>query len=318
VTNKDAAAVTELEVLDGSKILGEVENLTPGLSGSFSLDMKAGEYTLYCPNGKTAERGRLIVNQNLSAASATVANPKADAAVSAYRTYLEQQAEQLVTATTAFVNAVKAGDIEKAKELYGPARMPYERIEPVAESFGNLDPAIDAREGDVPDNEWTGFHRIEKTLWVDNSLDGMAPVADQLLTDVTTLSNNVKLVAIEPAQIANGAVELLNEVSASKITGEEERYSHIDLLDFQANVDGSKEAFEAVKPILSDQDADLAEQIATRFDDVDNALEPYRDGAGFVSYSQLTDDDTRKLSQSIDALAEPLSHVAEQVVVAGK
>jgi iron uptake system component EfeO len=317
VTNQDAAAVTEFEVLDGSKILGEVENLTPGLSGSFSLNIKAGEYTTACPNGKTAAKGKLTVTDNASTAG-NDANPTAAAAVATYRTYLEQQTEQLVTATTAFVNAIKAGNIDEAKQLYAQTRAPYERVEPVAESFGDLDPAIDAREGDVPDNEWSGFHRIEKALWQDNSLDGMAPVADQLLADVTTLANNVKLVAIDPAQIANGAVELLNEVSASKITGEEERYSHIDLLDFQANVDGSRAAFEAVEPILSEQDADLANEITTRFDDVNKALDPYRDGDGFVSYSQLTDNDTRKLSQSIDALAEPLSQVAEQIVVAGQ
>jgi iron uptake system EfeUOB component EfeO/EfeM len=279
--------------------------------------MKPGEYTLSCPNGKTAAKGKLTVSDN-AATTGSATNPKADAAVSTYRTYLEAQTEQLVTATTAFVSAVKAGNIDQAKQLYAPARAPYERVEPVAESFGNLDPAIDAREGDVPDNDWTGFHRIEKALWVDNSLDGMAPVADKLLADVTTLRDQVKTVEIDPAQIANGSVELLNEVSASKITGEEERYSHTDLLDFQANVDGSKAAFEAVKPILSDKDTELANQIATRFDDVNTALDPYRDGAGFVSYSQLTDDDTRKLSQAIDALAEPLSQVAEQVVVAGK
>ncbi|HEX3721551.1 MAG TPA: iron uptake system protein EfeO [Nitrolancea sp.] len=318
VTNQDAAAVTELEVLDGTKNLGEVENLTPGLSGSFSLNMKSGDFTLSCPNGKTAATGKLTVSANTAAATGAETNPKAEAAVSTYRTYLEQQTELLLTTTTAFVNAVKAGTIDQAKQLYAPARAPYERVEPVAESFGNLDPAIDAREGDVPANEWTGFHRIEKALWQDNSLDGMTPVADKLLTDVTTLHDKVQTVDIDPAQIANGSVELLNEVSASKITGEEERYSHIDLLDFQANVDGSKAAFDAVKPILSDQDADLANQISTRFADVNTALDPYRQGDDFVSYTTLTDDDTRQLSQSIDALAEPLSRVAEQVVLAGQ
>jgi len=318
VTNQDAAAVTEFEVLDGSKILGEVENITPGLSGSFSLNIKAGEYTLACPNGTSAAKGKLTVTSGGAAATEPDSNPVADTAVDTYRTYLEEQTDELITATTAFVNAVKAGNIEQAKQLYAPARAPYERVEPVAESFGDLDPEIDAREGDVPAEEWTGFHRIEKALWQDNSLDGMAPIADKLLTDVKDLHEKVESVEIDPSQIANGSVELLNEISHSKITGEEERYSHTDLDDFQANVDGSKAAFEAVKPILSEQDADLAAQIATRFDDVNTALDPYRDGDSFVSYSQLTDDDTRKLSQSIDALAEPLSQVAEQVVVAGQ
>ena len=44
--------------------------------------------------------------------------------------------------------------------------MPYERVEPVAESFGDLDPRIDARANDVPKSKWTGFHPIERRLWV--------------------------------------------------------------------------------------------------------------------------------------------------------
>src|SRR5262249_36858605 len=149
---------------------------------------------------------------------------------------------------------------------------PYERIEPIAESFGDLDPALDAREGDVPASEWTGFHRIEQQLWVQNNLDGMASVGDKLSADVAKLQAQIPDIKLEPATIANGAVELLNEVSASKITGEEDRYSHTDLSDFAANVAGAKAAYEAVKPLLAEKDTALAETITQRFADVETAL----------------------------------------------
>ncbi len=55
---------------------------------------------------------------------------------------------QLVTDTKAFTDAIKAGDIEKAKALYAPTRQHYERIEPIAELFSDLDGSIDAREDD--------------------------------------------------------------------------------------------------------------------------------------------------------------------------
>ena len=79
---------------------------------------------------------------------------------------------------------------------------------------------------------------------------GMAPVADALLVSVKRLRSLVGTVKLEPSQIANGAVELLNEVAGSKITGEEDRYSHTDLWDFEANVEGAQEAFTSVKPIV--------------------------------------------------------------------
>jgi iron uptake system EfeUOB component EfeO/EfeM len=196
------------------------------------------------------------------------------------------------------------------------ARVPYERIEPVAESFGQLDPAIDARAGDVPAAQWTGFHPIERTLWVRGTTDGTAALAKKLVADVLDLEHKVKTVELEPAQVANGSVELLGEVSKSKITGEEERYSHIDLVDFEANVEGAKAAFDSVSDLVEAKQPALAKEIDERFADVDAALEPYRKGDSFVSYTTRTKADTRKLSRSIDALAEPLSQVG--AIVAGQ
>jgi iron uptake system component EfeO len=240
-------------------------------------------------------------------------NPQVAAVVADYRSYLQRNADELVATTEPFVAAVVAGDLAAAKARYAAPRIPYERIEPVADSFGALDPKIDARENDVASGEFEGFHRIEKALWEEGTTDGMAPVAEQLQRDVNALAMKVKGVELAPVQIAEGANGLLGEVSASKITGEEERYSHIDLVDFEANVEGSEAAFEAVKPVLDESDPDLSGEVEAHFKAVFNSLEPYRTEDGFVSYTELTKADTRKLAREIDALAEELSQVPAEV-----
>jgi iron uptake system component EfeO len=309
VENDGSSKVTEMEVLDGETILGEKENLSEGLSGSFSLTLEEGEYVLRC-NGGDDEDGTLTVSGKLKSSD----SPEVEAAIAQYREYLEKNTEELVAKTQPFVAAVVAGNIAAAKAAYPAARIPYERIEPVAESFGDLDPRIDARENDVPPSQFEGFHRIEKALWEEDTAKGMAPVAEQLEADVEELAQKVETVDLQAVQIANGANELLGEVSASKITGEEERYSHIDLVDFEANVEGAEAAFEAVEPLLSAKDPKLAKEIEADFKKVYATLEPYRRGDGFVSYEELTKADTRKLAQSIDALAEKLSQVPAQIV----
>jgi high-affinity iron transporter len=311
VSNDGADAVTEFEVMQGSKILGEVENVAVGLHRSFSLTLQPGDYLTNCPGGKGADKGTLTVT---GAAVNTAAGTQLQQAVTDYRRYLEQQTGQLVARTRSFTSQVRAGDVGQAKDLYAAARVPYERIEPVAESFGSLDPRIDARAGDVPAAKWTGFHPIEHALWVRGSASGLDAVAGKLFDDVRLLQAKVRGVKLEPSQIANGAVELLGEVSKSKITGEEERYSHIDLVDFEANVAGARAAFEAVAPIVHERNEELDEQIDKHFEAVDTALARYRRGNGFVSYTKLTSADKRKLSQAIDALAEPLSKVPAVVV----
>jgi iron uptake system component EfeO len=244
-----------------------------------------------------------------AAAKSEPASPQEKAAVAQYRDYLEENTAELVAETKPFVAAVVAGNVDEAKDLYPAARIPYERIEPVAGSFGDLDPRIDAREDGVPADEWGGFHRIEKALWVEDTTKGMAPVAKQLQADVEELDEKVKTVDLDAVEIAVGANELLAEVSGSKITGEEERYSHIDLVDFEANVEGSEAAFEAVKPLLDESDPDLSGEIEADFKMVFNSLQPYRTADGFVPYTDLTEADTRKLSIKIDTLAEKLSQV---------
>jgi iron uptake system component EfeO len=302
-----SASVTELEVLDGETILGEKENLAEGLTGSFSLTLERGEYTLRC-DGASDEDGTLRV----AGGSKAEASPAFGAAIAAYRDYLEENTDALVRRTGPFLAAVLAGEVERAKGLYASARIPYERIEPVAESFGDLDPRIDARANDVPPSRFGGFHRIEKALWEAGSAAGMAPVARRLGADVEELRSEVRSVDLQAAQIANGANELLGEVSASKITGEEERYSHIDLVDFEANVEGAEAAFAAVEPLL--EDPELTGTIERRFEAVHASLRPYRRGAGFVPYTELTPRDTRRLAIGIDALAESLSAVPAQIV----
>jgi iron uptake system component EfeO len=312
IENAGTSKVTELEIVDGETILGEKENLSDGLSGSFALTLEKGEYVIYCPGGDD-ERGTLTVNGELRAEN----SPEVEAAVEQYRAYIGRNTDELVAETKPFVAAVLAGDVAKAKSLYPAARIPYERIEPVAESFGSLDPRIDARENDVPKGEWSGFHVIEKALWEEGAAEGMAPVAEQLEADVAELAQKVEAVSLQAVQIANGANELLGEVSASKITGEEERYSHIDLVDFEANVEGSEAAFEAVEPLLSATDPELAKEIEADFKKVYAALKPYETADGFVSYEELSKADTRKLAQSIDTQAEKLSQVPA-VIVSGE
>ena len=314
VTNKNADAVTEAELLKGETILGEKENVVPGLSGNFSLRLGAGKYVVNCPNAKT-EHADFVVT---GVASSPAPNPStaalAAAAGKGYHDYVVNEVNQLVAGTATFTTAVKAGDVAAAEAAFGPARTHYESIEPVAESFGDLDPAIDARIDDVTNaSDWTGFHRIEKALWTDHSLAGMDPIADKLTADVAKLQSLVATQSYQPAQIANGAVELLDEVAKSKVTGEEDRYSHTDLYDFEANVDGAQEAFTQVIALLNLTQPSLVPTLQARFADVLGALQQYHQGAGWVDYSTVDQDARRALAQKVDALAEPLSTVAAYV-----
>jgi iron uptake system component EfeO len=319
ITNKNATGVTEVELLNGTRILAEKENLAPGFTGSFSLKLGAGTYEIYCPGAKTAKTTFTVTGT--PAPAPTGSTDALSQGATQYAAYVVNQAAALVAGVQPLVDAITKGDLAAAKIAYAQARAPYERIEPVAESFAvgddNLDADIDARQGDVPDAEWKGFHFIEKALFEDNTLTGLVPVADELLANVKKLQTLVADLTYQPAELANGAVELLEEVQSGKITGEEERYSHIDLLDFAGNVEGADQAFAYLQPGLNDIDKTLSDEVATEFTTVETLLDTYRDTtqpSGYKLYTSLTDADIKALAQAVQALVDPLSSVAAKVV----
>jgi iron uptake system component EfeO len=314
VSNDESAINNEFEVLDGALIVGERENVTPGLSGDVSVSLDPGTYDIVCGNpGDRTATGKLVVTGDKQPATTS---PQLQAAADEYAKYVDAQTAELTKRTKEFAAAVQAGDVAKAKQLYETSRVPYEKIEPVAESFGDLDPAIDARENDVVKGDpWTGFHPLEKALWVTGLTAPDGALATELIANTEKLQKLAAETSYDPVQLANGAVELLNEVSQSKITGEEERYSHVDLTTFKANIDGAKKAFDLLKPALQKTDPELVSEIEVRFDDMYAALEPHHvKGAVYENYAKVTEQQRQKLSQAVDALAQPLAQMGGQIV----
>lgn len=228
-----------------------------------------------------------------------------------YKVYVQENLDILVKDTKAFTDAVKAGDLEKAKELYPSSRVSYEKIELIAELFADLDASIDSRADDHENGEksedFTGFHRIEYGLFAQNSTEGLAPVADRLYADVLELQKRVKDLTVPPEKVVGGAAALLEEVAATKISGEEDRYSHTDLWDFKANVDGAQKIVELFKPLLEKENPDLVKKVEANFKTVDDILAKYKKGDGYESYDKLSDDDRKALAGPVTTLAEDLS-----------
>ncbi|MET9961497.1 iron uptake system protein EfeO [Streptomyces sp. NPDC006326] len=321
VENK-GAKVTEVYVLfPDDRIVAERENIGPGTKASITAEIKAGEYEIACKPGMKGDGIRQKVKATGNGGTEK-RSPELDAAVAEYRKYVQTQADESLPVTKAFVDAVKAGDVEAAKKAYAPSRIGWERTEPVAESFGDIDPKIDVREdgleaGQDPAKDWTGWHRLEKALWADNKIgDAEKKLADQLMTDVTEWQKKIGTAEITPTSMANGAKELLDEVASGKVTGEEERYSHTDLVDFKANVEGAQKAYELLKPITAKNDPALATELDKQFAAMNTLLDKYRADKNtyeFASYETVGQDQRKELSDAVSALGEPLSKLAAAV-----
>ncbi|KAB1662601.1 peptidase M75 family protein [Pseudoclavibacter chungangensis] len=343
VTNS-GSRVTEFYVLaeDGLRIVGEVENIAPGTSRQLAIVAQPGSYFTVCKPG--------MIGAGIGQAAFTVTGDEVavseddqaahDEAVANYKAYVRNQVGELVPAVDAFVAAYVAGDDETAKSLFASTRLFYERIEPTAESFGDLDPRIDYREVDALAEglDWTGFHRIEKDLWppapgAKNSDDTDAnegwtastpeqrkEFGDKLVADVAELQSlvNADDFTLTIDDITNGAIGLLDEVATGKVTGEEDWWSGTDLSDFQGNVEGAQVAFGIVEDLArskGDEGVKLSDTIDQEFGALNEELAKYGNTTdGFVDYKSLTAEQVKGLSTRVDALAEPLSQLTSTVL----
>ena len=311
---------------DGLRIVGEVENVGPGISRDLVVRAQPGTYVTACKPGMSGKGIRStfrVTGSDQGAGIKGVDQADIDRATQSYQAYVRDQSQQLTGAARDFVAAYEQGDDEKARTLYPTARQYWERIEPVAESFGDLDPKMDLREADLEKGQkWTGWHRIEKDLWPPASgytaatPTERATLGTDLLDNVTILDKRVQKLTYTVDQIGNGSKSLLDEVASGKITGEEDIWSHTDLYDFQANLDGARVGYEGLKPILDVKDPALSRQIGSAFTALQKVLDQYREGKdGFVSYDQVTDAQRKELSDSVNALAEPLSKMTGAITL---
>jgi iron uptake system component EfeO len=332
VKNESSTAISEVELLSDQRILGEKENLAPGLGAvSFTVTLTGGKYQVFCPGAV-----KQLVNFSVTGKAAVVAdsvNGALQSGIKGYAAYVTQEVTSMISATNTLNAAVERGDLTGAQKDYALARPYYERVESDVDGFilpgfsatdnaGNLDYLIDMRESNLdPVVGWHGFHAVERDLFEAKAITASTKsLAAELSSNVQRLDALTKSLTYKPEDLANGASDLLEEVQSSKITGEEEAYSHIDLVDFAANVEGAQQAFAYLEPGLNKIDPTLTKKIVTQFASVNTLLDRYKDPTalgGYVSYTAaIRASDGPTLSAAVEALHENLATIAAKVATA--
>jgi iron uptake system component EfeO len=332
VANTSAPGITEMELLRDQRIVGEKENLAPGLDPvSFTVTLDGGSYQLYCPGASTEYQILTVTGGAPATPTGTVASIF-EQGTKDYAAYIVTQIGQLNDGVKALDAAVQSGNIDAAKAAYAKARMFWERSESTVEGFvlpgfaagdnaGSLDYLIDMRASTPVDAKvgWKGFHAIERDLWQGNAITpGTKALSTELVGNVGKLKNIVATLQYKPEDLANGASDLIEEVQNTKINGEEEAFSHIDLVDFSGNVEGAQQAYASLRPGLQKIDDDLVKQIDQQFQAVLRVLDGYRDPSALGGYRTYTPalqaTDAPKLTAVIQPLHQSLSTVAQKVV----
>jgi iron uptake system component EfeO len=253
-------------------------------------------------------------------------SPQGKGAIARYRAYLDEKASELVAIAGEMVALVKAGHLGEAGARYASARVRYGQLEPFSESFPALDLRIDAPVGGGSRADFTGFHRVERELWLKNDGPASTREAERLLANVKELGRRVRLADLRGETILRSGLEVLHDVSASEVRGKEDPYFHIDLVDIAADVEGVEATFEAVEPTIAESDPELVAEVRSKLKNVYADLRdfgwasrepdqprPSSPGTSFVLYTQRTQAEFLELNRRIEALAEALAQAQEEI-----
>ena len=323
IVNRSDRAV-EWEILDGVLVVEERENIAPGLSQVINANLMPGDYAITC-GLLSNPRGTLHVTPTAASDAASKAKPSLVAFVgplSEFRVYLSSQGTALIKAVTALEQAIEAGDLAQAQTLYAPARAAYQRLAPASQRLAELDNAINARadyfEKREQDPGFTGFHRIEYALFQQRNLDGLAPVAQRLIADVTTLKQQLLAQSLPPEQLVSIVIRTLNSLADVRASsGEEERYSHTDLNGFAANLEVTHKVVDLLRPLLTKSAADLLPKIDSALAALDADLNGLKTKDGYASYDSVSAEQRKQIADKAKVLANALDGIDPALGLSG-
>ena len=307
IINKSDRTV-EWEILDGVMVVEERENIAPGFSSLLTTRLEAGTYEITC-GLLNNPRGRLVVTPSAESTDST--RPPLTAFIgplAEYRVYLVLETSALSAAASDLAQAIGEGDIERARQLYVPTRALYRHIEPVAQRFVDLDSAISARADYLDKREedpaFIGFHRLEYGLFEQNSLTGLAPVADKLVADITTLEERLSALQLPPERMADGARTLLTRLADSFPSTGEERYSGSDLASLRATLEGTAKIIALLNPLVVKADPAAAENAQARLNAAVAQLEALHTAQGYPRFDTLSPQQRSAIADDLRALAD--------------
>ncbi|UZE09220.1 iron uptake system protein EfeO [Pseudomonas sp. B21-053] len=323
IVNRSDRAV-EWEILDGVLVVEERENIAPGLSQVINANLAPGDYAITC-GLLSNPRGTLHVTPTAASEAAAKARPSMVAFIgplSEFRVYLSSQSSALIKAVTALKQAIEAGDLAQAQALYVPARAAYQRIAPAAQRLAELDNAVNARadyfEKREQDSAFTGFHRLEYALFQQRKLDALAPVAMQLIIDITTLKQQLLAQSLPPEQLVSIVVRNLNSIADVRASsGEEERYSHTDLNGFAANLDAARKVVDLLRPLLTKSAAELLPKIDSAISAFEAELNGFKVKDGYASYDTVSAEQRKQIADKAKTLAAVLDEIDPALGLSG-
>lgn len=319
---RNTGAVTaDVDLIDPvtGEVYGEIEGIGPGTTRPLEVTLGNGTYALRClPEETEAIVGPAVTITGGPDRSGPAVVPVTDndflGPLKAYQNYVQSGLGLLVSQTEALRAAVHAKDRAGAQAAWLTAHLTYERLGAAYGAFGEFDSAIngtaDGLPGGTADPGFTGFHRLENGLWHNEDLVSLGAVADDLAATVAQLNDSFGQLQIDQNDLALRAHEIMENTLQFELTGHTDYGSGTNLATALANLDGTREVLNVLRPLLVTRMPTLSE-VDAEMDRVEQALRAgQRPDGSWTPVEQLSRQQRDVINGSVSELTELLAPIA--------
>jgi iron uptake system component EfeO len=297
IHNATSQAV-EWEILDGVMVVEERENIPPGATQPLTANLTAGDYQITC-GLLSNPKGNLHVSAR-DGAPLKVIQTDFIGPLAEYRFYASNEIDGLVDDMGRLADALRAGNLASARDLYAAVHAHYARITPVALFFPDLDgmAAPEADSQNPPDPTSVGFRQLEWEL-SSGGPHNFVPLADKLVADVAALQSRFEVLPLTPRPTFVGVVQTIGGSVSAAIGQAATGFSGGDLADLRGYIEGAHKIVALFQPLIQRTDKPLSIALADDFTTLTSTLAKYQIPDQSFEHNVNISSDDRSLLQTV-------------------
>lgn len=227
----------------------------------------------------------------------------------AFKSYIEGQMDDFVKDTELLALLVKEGKLEDAQKLYPLVTMYYERMQPLASNFLELNKKINTSLGEDKEAEGTGFAKLAYGLFNEKKTAGYEEVAEQLVTNIKELQLQLPSTDVTENNVLDATVTMLNQLATERLANESDANNEVYIAKAQTEV-----AEQVVKIFMNRSTTESAAKATEQIAKLNEVIAYYEVGKqDYVNYSYFTSKQKEELTIAINNVKKALQKMNEEL-----
>lgn len=212
-----------------------------------------------------------------------------------YKSLVMEQMDSFRADTELLATYVKEGKLEEAQKLYPLVTMYYERMQPLASNFQELDVKINGEVIEGKEVETSGFKNLAHGLFVEKKTAGYEEVADELVKNVKALQSELPSMDVSENNVLASAVTMLGTMATNRLSAQ--GIANDEVYAVKAQTEAAEDILEIFISRVSAESAETASEALKELNEIVAYYEVGKED--YVNYSFFTAKQKEELKTAV-------------------